>query len=159
MSGHALSAIRANAGPSSAKAVHRVIFACMHNAGRSQMAAAFFNQLADPRLARAISAGTRAGRSVDPRVLESMREEGIDLGEALSRRLNPSLAMAAGHLVTMGCGDDLPFYAGVRVEDWPIDDPRGQEAARVRAIRDEIHRRVKAMVEARGWGRAEDPRP
>jgi arsenate reductase len=138
--------------------VHRVVFACMHNAGRSQMAAAFFNRLADPRQARAISAGTRAGRSVDPKVRESMGELGIDLGEALSRQLNPSVAMAAGHLVTMGCRDDLPFYAGVRVEDWPIDDPRGQEPGRVREIRDEIHRRVKEMIEARGWARSEDPK-
>ena len=137
----------------SRRTIERVIFACMHNAGRSQMAAAFFNQLADPERARAISAGTRAGRDVDPKVREAMTEAGIDLGQPLSRQLNGCVAMAAGNLVTMGCDDDVPFYAGVRAEDWPIGDPRGQEMDRVRAIRDEIQSRVKAMVEARGWAR------
>jgi arsenate reductase len=150
MAGRALSTIRPDRPPSQ-RTIERVVFACMHNAGRSQMAAAFFNQLADPERARAISAGTRAGRSVDPEVREAMREAGIDLGEPLSRQLNGCVAMAAGNLVTMGCDDDVPFYAGVRAEDWPIGDPRGQGMDRVRAIRDEIQGRVKAMVEARGW--------
>jgi arsenate reductase (thioredoxin) len=139
--------------PSSGPPLSRVIFACMHNAGRSQMAAAFFNLLADPVRARAIAAGTRAGQSVDPTVLEAMREIGLDLGPALARRLNAPLAMAAGRLVTMGCQDDCPFYPGVTVEDWPIDDPRGQSPERVREIRDVIRRHVEQMIERQGWGR------
>lgn len=152
MAGRAMSSIRPEGNPSR-RTVERVIFACMHNAGRSQMAAAFFNRHADPERARAISAGTRAGRDVDPKVREAMKEAGIDLGQPLSRQLNGCVAMAAGNLVTMGCDDDVPFYAGVRAEDWPIGDPRGQEMDRVRAIRDEIQSRVKAMVEARGWAK------
>jgi arsenate reductase len=150
MAGRAMSTIRLPPSDPARPRVDRVIFACMHNAGRSQMAAAFFNQLADPKRARAISAGPGAGRAVDPRVREAMREVGVDLGEPLSRQLNGAVATAAGNLVTMGC-DDVPFYAGVRAEEWPIGDPRGQDMDRVRAIRDEIQSRVKAMVEARGW--------
>ncbi|HYU42460.1 MAG TPA: arsenate reductase ArsC [Vicinamibacteria bacterium] len=152
MAGRAISTIVPERDPSR-RTVQRVIFACMHNAGRSQMAAAFFNEIADPERARAISAGTRAGRTVDPKVREAMKEAGIDLGEPLSRQLNACVAMAAGNLVTMGCDDEVPFYAGVRTEDWPIGDPRGQDMDRVRAIRDGIQSRVKAMVEARGWAR------
>lgn len=140
--------------PSLRAPVSRVIFACMHNAGRSQMATAFFNQLADPARARAISAGTRAWRDVDPKVVEAMREVGLEVGQALSRQLNRHVAMAAGRLVTMGCEEDCPFFPGVRIEDWAIDDPRGQSPARVRAIRDEIRRRVAEMVERNGWGRS-----
>ena len=148
--GRALTALTPGT-PSPRPAVTRVIFACMHNAGRSQMAAAFFNQIAHPSRARAISAGTRAARSVDPGVREAMREAGVDLGQGLSRRLNAPLAMASGHLVTMGCGDDLPFFAGVRVQDWAIEDPRDQTLDRVREIRDEIRRRVTEMVDGNGW--------
>jgi arsenate reductase len=133
--------------------IARVIFACMHNAGRSQMAAAFFNQLADPARVRAIAAGTRGGRSVDPQVIEAMREEGLDVGRALERRINLHLAMAAERVVTMGCGDDIPYDPGVKVEEWPIEDPRGQSAACVREIRDQIRHRVTEMVEANGWKR------
>lgn len=92
--------------------VSRVIFACIRNAGRSQMAVAFFNQLADPGRARALSAGTEPSGTVDPKVIEAMREIGIDLSPSIPRRLNACLAMAAGHLVTMGCGPELPFSRG-----------------------------------------------
>jgi arsenate reductase len=149
VAGRTMSRILPEGNPSR-RAVERVIFACVHNAGRSQMAAAFFNQLADPERARSPRPG--AGRAVDPKVREAMNEAGIDLGEPLPRQLNGSVATVAGNLVTMGC-DDVPFYAGVRAEDWPIGDPRGQDMDRVRAIRDEIQSRVKAMVEARGWAR------
>jgi arsenate reductase len=135
--------------------VSRILFACTRNAGRSQMAVAFFDKLADPRRARALSAGTEPSGTVDPKVIEAMRETGIDLAPSLPRRLNLCLAMAAGHLVTMGCGPELPFFAGVKVEDWPIDDPKGQPIERVREIRDEIRSRVKHMIDTRGWARLE----
>ena len=119
------------------------------------MAVAFFNQEADPRRARAISAGTALSGTLEPNVVDAMRETGIELSPSIPRQLNAPLATTAGHLVTMGCGDDLPFFAGVRVEDWPIDDPKDESAERVREIRDEIRRRVKEMIEAHGWGRGE----
>lgn len=142
-------------GLSSRKTVSRVIFACIRNAGRSQMAVAFFNQQADPQHARAISAGTAPSGTVEPNVLDAMRETGVDLSPSIPRQLNAPLATTAGHLVTMGCGDDLPFFVGVRVEDWPIDDPKDESPERVREIRDEIRRRVKEMIDAHGWGRGE----
>jgi arsenate reductase (thioredoxin) len=154
IAGRAMTALRVAPDASSGTGVSRVIFACIRNAGRSQMAVAFFNQLADPRRARALSAGTEPSGNVDPKVIEAMRETGIDLSPSLPRRLNACLAMAAGHLVNMGCGQELPFFAGVTLEDWPIDDPKGEPLERVREIRDEIRRRVKAMIEARGWGRS-----
>ena len=153
MAGRAITAVR---GPSSSKGVRRIIFACIRNAGRSQMAVAFFNQLADPQRARAISVGTAPSGSVDPKVIEAMREIGVDLSPSIPRRLNAPLAMAAGYLVNVGCGEDLPFFAGVKLEEWPIDDPKGQPAARVREIRDEIRRRVAEMIDAHGWGRERD---
>jgi arsenate reductase len=142
-------------GLSNRKAVSRVIFACIRNAGRSQMAVAFFNQEADPRRARAISAGTALSGTIEPSVIDAMRETGIELSPSIPRQLNAPLATSAGHLVTMGCGDDLPFFAGVRLEDWPIDDPNDESDERVRGIRDEIRRRVKEMIDAHGWGRGE----
>lgn len=156
MAGRAMTALRLDPEPSSRKAPSRVIFASVRDAGRSQMAVAFFNQLADPQRARAISAGTGPSGSVDPEVVEAMQEAGVDLSPSIPRRLNAPLAMAAGHLVTMGCEADCPFFAGVRVQDWPIDDPHGQPLERVREIRDEIRRRVREMIETHGWGRKEE---
>lgn len=129
----------------------QVVFACVHNAGRSQMAAAFFKQLADPSRARAISAGTEPGPRVHPEVLETMREIGIDLSAAQPQRLTAELAAGSSHLVTMGCGEACPYVPGTEVLDWPLPDPKGQPAARVREIRDEIRRRVADLVEAQGW--------
>jgi arsenate reductase len=126
--------------------VTTVLFACVHNAGRSQMAAAFFNALADPQRARAISAGTHPADRVHPEVVEAMREVGIDLSGAVPQRLTPELAAGARILVTMGCGDECPFVPGARVIDWPLDDPRGRDIASVRAIRDEIRSRVEALL-------------
>jgi arsenate reductase len=155
MAGRAITALRLDPGPSSSKGVRRVIFACVRNAGRSQMAVAFFNQLADPRRARAISAGTAPSGTVDPKVIEAMREAGVELSPSIPRRLNACLAMAAGHLVDMGCGPDLPFFVGVKLEEWPIEDPKGEPLERVREIRDEIRHRVKEMIDTHGWGRQE----
>jgi len=129
-----------------------VIFACVHNAGRSQMAAAFFRQLADPRRARAISAGTQPGDRVHPVVVDVMREVGIDLSQALPRRFTDDLASSASLLVTMGCGDECPFVPGVTRDDWPLTDPKGKTLAEARTIRDEIRSRVEALVKTRGWG-------
>lgn len=128
-----------------------VIFACVHNAGRSQMAAAFFNELADPARARAASAGTEPAERVHPEVVESMREVGIDLGAARGRRLTEALAATAQLLVTMGCGESCPVAAGLRRIDWPIADPKGQPLERVHEIRDEVRARVEALIAAEGW--------
>ena len=123
-----------------------VIFACIHNAGRSQMAAAYFNSLADPARARAVSAGTRPGDRVHPEVVAVMREEGIDLSGARPRTLTRELAAEAQLLITMGCGDECPYVPGLRRDDWPLDDPKGQPIERVRAIRDDIRARVEALI-------------
>ena len=131
--------------------VHTVLFACVHNAGRSQMAAAFFNAFADPSQARAISAGTEPGNQVHPEVVEAMREVGIDLSAARPMRLTDEVARQAELLVTMGCGEACPVIPGLRREDWPLDDPKGQSREHVRAIRDDIHRRVQRLIAAEGW--------
>ena len=130
-----------------------ILFACVHNAGRSQMAAAFFNALADPARARAISAGTAPGESVHPEVVDAMRAVGIDLCAAHPRRLTPDLAAQASLLVTMGCGEACPFVPGLQRDDWELPDPKGQPPERVRAIRDEIRARVERLVSTRGWRR------
>ena len=130
----------------------KVIFACVHNAGRSQMAAAFFNALADPTSAQAISGGTEPGAHVHPEVVAVMREVGIDLSSAAPRALTPELTMGASLLVTMGCTDQCPAVPGSRRDDWPLADPKGQPLDTVRRIRDEVHERVKRLVASEGWG-------
>lgn len=124
-----------------------IIFACVHNAGRSQMAAAFFNQRADPGKARALSAGTNPGQRVHPEVIAVMQEDGIDLSGATPRKLTAELAAGSQLLITMGCGDECPFVPGVRREDWPLDDPKGQPLENVRVIRDQIRARVEALLD------------
>lgn len=131
----------------------RVVFACVHNAGRSQMAAAFFNATADPARAQAVSAGTQPAQRVHPEVAAIMSEVGIDLGAARPQLLTAELAAGARHLITMGCGDACPFVPGLEVHDWALPDPKGMPPARVREIRDDIRRRVEAFVAAHGWGR------
>jgi arsenate reductase len=129
----------------------RVIFACVHNAGRSQMASAFFNQLVDRTRAVALSAGTRPGERVHPVVVDVMNEVGIDLSDEKPQRLTGDLAGGARLLVTMGCGDECPFVPGLQVEDWPLQDPKDQPMEVVRRIRDDIKRRVTALLDSRGW--------
>ena len=124
-----------------------VIFACVHNAGRSQMAAAYFNQLADPMKARAVSAGTEPGERVHPEVLEVMREVGIDLSGATPQKLTEKMAKEAQLLITMGCGDRCPYVPGLRRDDWPLRDPKGLPANEVRAVRDEVRRRVEDLLQ------------
>lgn len=122
------------------------IFACVHNAGRSQMSAALFNQLADRTLARAISAGTHPAERVHPVVVEAMREVGIDLSNAKPQRLTAELAQNAEMLITMGCGDECPYVPGLKRHDWPLPDPKGQGIETVRQTRDEIKRRVVQLL-------------
>lgn len=124
-----------------------VLFACVHNAGRSQIAAALFNRYADPSKARAISAGTQPASRVHPEVLESMRQRGVDLSGALPQKLTPDLAATASWLITMGCGDECPVVPGTRRDDWPIADPKGQSPATVQAIVSEIEGRVRAFID------------
>jgi len=128
-----------------------VIFACVHNAGRSQMAAAFFNAVADPARARAVSAGTVPAERVHPEVVAAMREVGIDLSGARPQRLTEELAASAQVLVTMGCGEACPVLPGLKRGDWPIDDPKGRPLEEVRRIRDEIRRRVEELLSAEKW--------
>jgi len=126
--------------------MQRVIFACVHNAGRSQMAAAFFNQIADPKEAIAISAGTEPGVRVHPEVLTVMQEVGIDLSQAKPQKLTEELARGAQLLITMGCGDKCPLVLGLRRDDWPLRDPKGLPLEEVRLIRNEIRERVSALL-------------
>jgi arsenate reductase len=132
--------------------VTTIIFACVHNAGRSQIAAAYFNALADARKARALSAGTEPAVQVHPEVVSVMREVGMDLSAAKPQRLTTEMAAAAGLLVTMGCGESCPLVPGVRRLDWPLADPKGQTIDAVRAIRDDIRARVAQLVAEGDWG-------
>jgi arsenate reductase len=129
------------------------IFACIHNAGRSQMAAAFFNKFADPTLARALSAGTNPAAHVHPEVVRVMREEGIDLARVQPQKLTHELVTTANTLVTIGCGEDWPFVPGLERFDWPVPDPRGKDIPTVRAIRDEIKLRIENLLRERSPNR------
>ena len=130
----------------------KVIFACVHNAGRSQMAAAFFNSLADSQKAQAISAGTEPGERVHPVVQAVMQEVGIDLSNAKPQKLTKEFAKDAQLLITMGCGDECPYVPGLRRDDWPLPDPKGLPIEEVRAIRDEVERRVQDLLKMEGLG-------
>src|SRR4029450_12815169 len=136
--------------------MNTVLFACVHNAGRSQMAAAWFNRLADRGKARAISAGTDPGPRVHPEVVAAMSEGGVDLSGAPTVRLTSDLAQQAQMLITMGCGDQCPVVPGLKRDDWPLEDPKGQPVARVREIRDEIPPRVEPLLDREGWRRRPD---
>ena len=136
--------------------MYKVIFACVHNAGRSQMAAALFSELADPQKAVAISAGTEPGLRVHPEVLTVMLEVGIDLSNAKPQLLTEELAREAQLLITMGCGDKCPYVPGLRRDDWPLPDPKGRPLDEVRAVRDEIRGRVVKLLEREGGGLSGD---
>jgi arsenate reductase (thioredoxin) len=127
--------------------VTTALFVCLHNAGRSQMSAALFERAAGGRH-RALSAGSEAdpGGRVHPPVVEVMRELGIDLSENRPRRLTRRLAEQADVVVTMGCGDACPFIPGKRYVEWELEDPKGRAVDDVRATRDDIDRRVQALV-------------
>jgi arsenate reductase len=128
-----------------------VLFACVHNAGRSQMAAALFNHLADPARAHAMSAGTQPANRVHSEVVEVMRELGVDLSSVVPVKLTDALAATADLLVTMGCGEACPVVPGLVRDDWPLEDPKGLPLERVRQIRGEVERRVRRLLTERGW--------
>jgi arsenate reductase (thioredoxin) len=131
----------------------KVVFACVENAGRSQMAAAIFNTLATPAKAQAISAGTRPATAVHPEVVSAMREIGIDISGARPQYLSTDLTKDAHIVITMGCGDECPLIPGVERDDWPLDDPKGQPLEGVRRIRDDIRARVAELVTERKWAK------
>ena len=122
-----------------------VLFVCVHNAGRSQMAAAFLEAMAGDRL-QVRSAGTQPISEIHPAVVETMRDAGIDLAGKVPARLEDDAVRAADVVVTMGCGDECPFYPGKRYEDWDVPDPSGRSTDEVRAIRDDIRRRVEGLL-------------
>ena len=138
----------------SAERVPLVLFACVHNAGRSQMAAAFFNVAADPQKARAVSAGTQPGDRVHPEVAAAMKEVGMDLSEARPQFLSDELASSASLLITMGCGEACPLVPGLRRDDWPLEDPKGKPLERVREIRDDVRERIAQLLVQEGWSRS-----
>ncbi|MGH7786926.1 MAG: arsenate reductase ArsC [Candidatus Binatia bacterium] len=131
-----------------------VLFACVHNAGRSQIAAGFFNALSDPSLAHAISAGTQPAAAVHPEVAVIMREVGIDLAGVKPTLLTEALAGSVHVLVTMGCGETCPVAPGAERIEWDIPDPKGQPPERVRVIRDDLRRRVEQLIANRRWQRS-----
>jgi glycerol uptake facilitator-like aquaporin len=124
------------------------LFACVHNAGRSQMAAAFFNIYANRNRCRGIAAGTQPAENVHPEVVRVMSEIGIDVSSEKPRKLTDDLTRKATVLVTMGCGETCPFVPGLRVVDWNLPDPKGRSLNDVRAIRDDIHERVKRLIKS-----------
>lgn len=122
-----------------------ILFVCLHNAGRSQMSQALFARAADGRH-RALSAGTTPAERVHPEVVEVMREVGIDVSGNQPQLLTRELAERADVVVTMGCGDQCPYIPGKRYLDWELPDPKGRPLDEVRAIRDEVSRRVSELV-------------
>lgn len=122
-----------------------VLFVCVHNAGRSQMAAAYVAHLSGGAV-EVRSAGSAPGDAVNPVAVEAMREEGIDISAERPKVLTPDAVQSSDVVVTMGCGDACPFFPGVRYEDWVLDDPAGQGIEAVRPIRDEIRRRVRELL-------------
>jgi arsenate reductase (thioredoxin) len=122
-----------------------VLFVCVHNAGRSQMAAGYLQHLAGDRI-DVLSAGSQPAEQVNPAAVEAMAEEGIDIRAEQPKLLTDSAVQTADVVITMGCGDECPFYPGRRYEDWVLDDPAGQDVDAVRPIRDEIRRRVEALI-------------
>ncbi|MFD1539302.1 arsenate reductase ArsC [Nonomuraea guangzhouensis] len=123
----------------------QVLFVCVHNAGRSQMAAAFLTHLAGDRV-RVRSAGSAPAKAVNPAVIEAMAEAGIDLSAETPKVLTADAVQASDVVITMGCGDACPIFPGKRYEDWVLDDPAGQGLEAVRPIRDAIEARVHALI-------------
>ena len=122
-----------------------VLFVCVHNAGRSQMAAGLVRLRSDGRV-HVRSAGSDPAEEINPAVVEAMEELGVDMGEEFPKRLTDDVVRAADVVITMGCGDACPVYPGKRYEDWALDDPAGQDIETVRRIRDQIDARVQALV-------------
>jgi protein-tyrosine-phosphatase len=123
----------------------QVLFVCVHNAGRSQMAAAFLTHLAGDRI-RVRSAGSAPAEAVNPAVVEAMAEAGIDISAEIPKVLTTGAVQASDVVITMGCGDACPFFPGKRYEDWQLDDPAGRGVHAVRPIRDQIEARVRVLI-------------
>ena len=122
-----------------------VLFVCIHNAGRSQMAAGYLQHLAGDRI-DVLSAGSQPAEQVNPAAVAAMAEEGIDIATQVPKLLSDSAVRRADVVVTMGCGDECPFYPGKRYEDWVLEDPAGQGIDAVRPIRDEIRARIEVLI-------------
>jgi len=122
-----------------------VLFVCVHNAGRSQMAAGYLQHLAGDRI-EVRSAGSQPAEEINPAAVAAMAEDGVDITAGRPKVLTPEAVQASDVVITMGCGDECPFFPGKRYEDWVLDDPAGQGLEAVRPIRDEIRRRVEALV-------------
>ena len=122
-----------------------VLFVCVHNAGRSQMAAGYLQHLAGDRI-QVLSAGSQPADQVNPAAVAAMAEEGIDIAAAQPKVLTTEAVQESDVVITMGCGDECPFFPGKRYEDWVLDDPAGQGLEAVRPIRDEIRRRVEELI-------------
>jgi arsenate reductase (thioredoxin) len=137
--------MRAELGPA------KVVFACVANAGRSQIAAAYFNAMVNPKRAYAVSAGPRPAPAIHPEVVAAMREARIDLSHAKPQYLSSDLCKGAHILITMGCGEECPLIPGLERDDWPIEDPHGQPPEAVRTIRDQIKKCVTELIEERKW--------
>jgi protein-tyrosine-phosphatase len=122
-----------------------VLFVCVHNAGRSQMAAGYLRHLAGDRV-EVRSAGTEPGEQVNPAAVEAMAEEGIDISANFPKKLTDEAVKESDYVITMGCGDTCPFFPGKIYLDWPLDDPAGQGVAAVRPIRDAVRAKVEALI-------------
>ena len=124
-----------------------VLFVCVHNAGRSQMAAGYLQHLAGDRI-EVLSAGSKPGNEINPVAVAAMAEEGIDIANNQPKVLTTEAVQASDVVITMGCGDECPYFPGKRYEDWKLDDPAGQGIDAVRPIRDEIKTRIEALIES-----------
>ncbi|WP_262852560.1 arsenate reductase ArsC [Mumia quercus] len=131
--------------------VPSVLFVCVHNAGRSQMAAGFLRHLAGDSV-RVLSAGSEPAEHLNPVAVEAMREKGIDITDSQPSLLSPDDVRGSDVVVTMGCGDTCPVFPGTRYEDWALDDPAGQPLEVVRGVRDEIERRIRLLVASLNLG-------
>ena len=122
-----------------------VLFVCVHNAGRSQMAAGYLQALAGDRI-QVLSAGTQPKDQVNPSAIEAMAEEGIDIANNVPKVLSDETVKDSDYVITMGCGDACPFFPGKTYLDWPLNDPAGKDVDEVRPIRDEIRAKVEALI-------------
>ncbi len=122
-----------------------VLFVCVHNAGRSQMAAGYLQALAGDRI-QVLSAGTQPKDEVNPSAIEAMAEEGIDIANNVPKVLSDETVKDSDYVITMGCGDACPFFPGKTYLDWPLNDPAGKGVEEVRPIRDEIRAKVEALI-------------
>ena len=122
-----------------------VLFVCVHNAGRSQMAAGYLSQLSGGQI-EVRSAGSEPGDKVNPVAVQAMAEEGIDIAAERPKIITSEVVRACDVVITMGCGDTCPYYPGKRYEDWVVDDPAGQDLNHVRSVRDQIRRRVENLI-------------